>query len=170
MPTSPAPYRPPRVIGFLDRIVLVVFAAVLAAIAALVFGIMGLANHNFGQDLASFAEAFGLKALAELLQGGPLEDIGAMIKQAFTAALMIWLAPIALVAVIGEAMGKASWMFYAIGMALAFALAPMAMSLSILAIVLLYHALLGLLAIGVVAGTVYWLVAGRGAGFGVSEN
>jgi hypothetical protein len=164
MPSSPTPYRPPRAIGFLDRIVLVVFAAVLAALAALVFGIVGLANHDFGRELATFAEAMGLRALADILTGTRIGDIGAMIEQAFTAALAIWLAPIALVAVIGEATGRSGWMFYAVGMALAFVLAPMAMSLSIITIALLYHALLGLLAIGVVAGTVYWLVAGRGAG------
>ena len=130
---------------------------------ATIFGIVGLANHDFGRDLASFAEAMGLRALADILTGTRIGDIGAMIEQAFTAALAIWLAPIALVAVIGEATGRSGWMFYAIGMALAFAVAPMVMSLSVIAIVLLYHALLGLLAIGVVAGTVYWLVAGRGA-------
>jgi hypothetical protein len=161
---SPTPYRPPRTISFLDRIVLVIFGALLAAIAAMVFAIIGLANHNFGQDLASFAEAMGLRTLSDILTGERLEDIGVAIRQGFTAALAIWLAPIALVAVIGEAMGRSGWMFYAIGMALAFALAPMAMSLSFLTILVLYHALLGLLAIGVVAGTVYWLVAGRGAG------
>ena len=164
MPSSPTPYRPPRVIGFFDRIVLVVFAAVLAAIAALFFAVMGLASHDFGQDLATFAEAIGLRTLADVLAGERIGDIGEMIRQGFTAALAIWLAPIALVAVIGEAMGRSGWMFYAVGMALAFVLAPMVMSLSILTIALLYHALLGLLAIGVVAGTVYWLVAGRGAG------
>ena len=164
MPSSPTPYRPPRVIGFFDRIILMVFAAVLAAIAALVFAVMGLASHDFGQDLASYAEAIGLRTLADVLAGERIGDIGAMIQQAFTAVLAIWLAPIALVALIGEATGRSGWMFYAIGMALAFAVAPMVMSLSVIAIVLLYHALLGLLAIGVVAGTVYWLVAGRGAG------
>lgn len=164
MSSPPEPYRPRGVIGFLDRIVLAVFAAVLAAIAALVFGVMGLANHNFGQDLASYAEAFGLTTLARVISGGPIEDIGAMISQAFTAALTIWLAPIALVAVIGEVTGKRSWMFYVVGMAIAFAIAPMVVSLSVVSIVLLYHALLGLLAIGIVAGTVYWLVAGRSAG------
>ncbi|WP_413989845.1 hypothetical protein ACMDCR_28545 [Labrys okinawensis] len=164
MSSPPAPYRPPRVIGFLDRIVLVIFAAFLAAVAALIFGVMGLANHDFGQDLASFAEAIGLRTLADVLAGERIGDIGEMIRQGFMAALAIWLAPIALVAVIGEAMGRSGWMFYAVGMALAFVLAPMAMSLSILTIALLYHAMLGLLAIGVVAGTVYWLVAGRGAG------
>ncbi|MBP0583281.1 hypothetical protein J8I29_28405 [Labrys sp. LIt4] len=157
------PPRPRSVIGFLDRLVLVAFAAVLAAIAALVVGVMGLANHGFGQELTGTAELLGLKALATVIEGTPVEDIGAMIRQAATAALAIWLAPIALVAVIGETMGKTSWMFYAIGMALAFAVAPMVMSLNILAIVLLYRALLGLLAIGIVAGTVYWLVAGRSA-------
>ncbi|OCC03473.1 hypothetical protein BA190_18570 [Labrys sp. WJW] len=159
----PAPNRPRGVIGFVDRLVLVAFAAVLAAIAALVVGVMGLANHDFGQELTATAELLGLKALATLLDGTAVEDIGAMIQQAATAALAIWLAPIALVAVIGETMGKASWMFYAVGMALAFAVAPMVMSLNILAIMLLYRALLGLLAIGIVAGTVYWLVAGRSA-------
>lgn len=163
MSPPPAPHRPHGVIGFLDRIVLVAFGAALAAIAALVVGVMGLANRDFGQELAATAELFGLKALATMLDGTHIEDIGVMIQQAATAALAIWLAPIVLVAVIGEAMGKASWMFYAVGMALAFAVAPMVTSLDILAMLLLYRALLGLAAMGIVAGTVYWLVAGRGA-------
>lgn len=161
MTTPSQPSRPPGVIGFLDRLVLVAFAAILAALAALLAGVTGLANHDFGQELASGAELFGLKLIATALNGAPIEDIGAMIEQGATAALTIWLAPIALVAVIGETLGKASWMFYAIGMALAFVAAPMVMSLNILAVVLLYRALLGLAAMGIVAGTVYWLVAGR---------
>ncbi|CAM5776708.1 hypothetical protein LMIY3S_05663 [Labrys miyagiensis] len=168
MASSPAPYRPPRVISFFDRIVLVVFAAALAAVAALVVAVMGLASRDFGQDLATFAEALGLRTLADVLAGERIADIGETIRQAFTATLTIWLAPIALIAVIGEATGRSSWMFYAVSMALAFAAAPMVMSLSIFTIALLYHALLGLLAIGVVAGTVYWLVAGRSAGASAS--
>lgn len=159
----PSSNRPRNVIGLLDRLVVVAFAAALAAVTALVTGVMGLANHDFSQDFAGTAELFGLSALGRLLDGVPVDDIGAMIGQVATAALTIWLVPIALIAVIGEAMGKASWMFYAVGMALAFAAAPMVASLSFFAVMLLYRALLGLAAMGIVAGTVYWLVAGRKA-------
>jgi hypothetical protein len=151
-------------IRFLDRLVLVAFAIVVAAIAALVVCGAGLANRDFGDAFATYAGTLGLAGFAALMHGQPLQDIGALLEQTAVTLLAVWLCPIVLVALIGEVAGNRSWMFYAVGMALAFAVVPAVTSLDFALVLALYHILVGLLAMGVVAGTSYWLVAGRGAG------
>jgi hypothetical protein len=151
-------------IRFLDRIVLVAFAIVVAAFAALVVGGMGLASRDFGEALATYAATLGLAGLAALMHGQPAEDIGALFEQTAVTLLAIWLCPVVLVALIGEIAGTRSWLFYATGMALAFAILPAATSLNFALLLALYRIVVGLLAMGVVAGTAYWLIAGRKAG------
>jgi hypothetical protein len=150
------------VIRFLDRLILVAFAMAVAAAAALVAGLVGLVNQPFGDGIAALARLLGLTAIASV-RDGRTADLLDFLNRAASTGLALWLGPIIVVAVIGEAWGRQSWAFYAIGMALAFVLAPLATGIGIIGLVILYHAAAGLAAIGIAAGSVYWLIAGRSA-------
>ncbi|MDQ0390345.1 hypothetical protein [Labrys monachus] len=150
-------------IRFLDRLILVAFALATAAATALVVALVGLVNQSFGDAFGALARLLGLTAIAATFDGRA-EDVVAFVGQAAMTGLALWVGPIILVGVIGEAWGRRSWVFYAVGMALAFAAAPLATGMGLIGLAILYHAAAGLAAIGIAAGSVYWLIAGRSAG------
>lgn len=150
-------------IRVLDRLILVAFAMALAAAAAFLVCLFGLISQPFGDEIASLARLLGLDALASVLDGKAV-DVLAEISRAVATGLALWLGPIILVAVIGESWGRRSWTFYAIGMAVAFAAAPLLAGIGLVGLAILSHAAPGLAATGIAAGSVYWLIAGRGAG------
>jgi hypothetical protein len=145
------------------RALLVPVGIALAALAALVTGLWGAAEAGYGHNLASFAGETGLSVLAAALSGIDPDEIGAFVTLLAMVALGVVLIPIALVAVIGEVLGSASFLLYAFGMGGTFGLVPILFPGDPSTHGWPEGALIGFLATGLVAGAVYWLVAGRGA-------
>jgi hypothetical protein len=135
----------------------------LAAVAALVTGLWGAAEAGYGHNLAGFAAATSLSVLAAAVSGVDPSEISAFLGLIVMVALGVVLVPIALVAVIGEVLGSGSWLVYAFGMAGAFALVPILFPGDPAAHGWPEGAPVGFLATGIVAGSVYWAIAGRGA-------
>jgi hypothetical protein len=136
----------------------------LAAIAALVTGLWGAAQAGYGHSLAEIAAATGLSVVAAALSGTDPGTIGAFLWLIVVVGLGVLLVPIALVAVAGEILGSAAWLFYAFGMAAIVALVPIVFPGDAATHGWPDGALLGFSAAGLVAGSVYWAIAGRNAG------
>ena len=145
------------------RLLIVPIGIGFAAIAALVVALVGAIGWGYGASLASIAAFTGLSVVAAAATGADPQDIADFLFLLWIVSVGAFLIPIALVAVVGELFGLGSWIAYAFGTGALF-----------LAIPILFpgdpsthgwpaNAPLGFLATGIVAGTVYWLIAGRGA-------
>jgi hypothetical protein len=100
-----------------------------------------------------------------LLEGEAVERFGRLAKGLTTLMLAVVLLPAALVAAASEVFGLRWWLLQAGGAALLTALLPWAVLPEMMSGTPLASALTGLLAAtGTLAGSVYWMIAGRSAG------
>lgn len=134
-----------------------------AAVAALITGLAGAVGWGYGASLASLVAATGASIVLAAATGADPNDIGAFLSLLVLVAFGILFLPIILVALVGEIFGIGAWMPYAFGTGAAFTAVPILFPGDPAAHGWPANATLGFFATGLVAGTVYWLIAGRGA-------
>ena len=145
------------------RALLIPIGIGLAAIAALITGLAGAIGWGYGASFASLVAATGASIVMAAAAGADPNDIGAFLHLVWLVAIGILVVPIGLVALVGETFGIAAWMPYAFGAGAAFAAIPVLFPGDPATHGWPANAALGFFATGIVAGTVYWLIAGRGA-------
>jgi hypothetical protein len=145
------------------RLLLVPIGIGLAAIAAFVTGLVGAISSGYGASLAELAAATGLSLAAAAAAGADPSQIGDFVMLLVYIGLGVVFVPIILVALVGEVFGMTSWIAYAFGTGGLFTLVPILFPGDPATHGWPANALLGFFSTGLVAGSVYWLVAGRGA-------
>jgi hypothetical protein len=145
------------------RLFLVPIGVGLAAIAGTVIGIVGAISSGYGAGLAEIAAATGLSIVAAAAAGAAPDRIGDFVMLLLMVAVGVVFVPIVLIALIGEVFGVTSWIAYAFGTGGLFALVPILFPGDPATHGWPANAPLGFFATGLVGGSVYWLVAGRGA-------
>jgi hypothetical protein len=148
---------------FILRLLIVPIGIGFAAVAAFIAGIAGMLSWGHEAGLAAIAAAMGLSVLDSAMQGGDPSEIAIFLAVLWLFLLGLILVPIAIVALAGELFGITSWMAYAFGMGGAFVLVPVLVRGDSAGTAWPANAMLGFFATGIIAGTVYWLIAGRGA-------
>jgi hypothetical protein len=149
---------------FIVRLLIVPIGIGFAALAALVCGIVGAVASGLAGNFASLITFTGLSVLFAAIAGADPNDIGAFLGLLWLVMLGVLFIPIILMALIGEIFGIGSWMAYAFGMGAIFALTPILFPGDPATHGWPANATLGFFATGIMAGTVYWLIAGHGAG------
>lgn len=146
--------------ALLGRLILIIIGYCLAAIAGCTVGLVGalhwalvwLSDHSGPHLIDSILTNMAAEAQKPWAGAG-----------LFTAMVLAPLALLALAAVIGEAFAIRGWLAWAFGLAVAFAAIPSLMAHGNPPDGA-YMGPFGFLAAGLATGTVYWLIAGRGAG------
>ncbi|HEY7382889.1 MAG TPA: hypothetical protein VH743_04395 [Beijerinckiaceae bacterium] len=156
---------------FFGRILLLIFGLFLAVPTGLLVLLIGVSVEPAAQDLLATLGLAGLDAVySEIWRGGTPDVVAAdLIVGAWAVSTTILLLPPALVAVVGEAIGARSFVWYGFGCgALTAALpwlvrgsGPLPASHPALGAEARLTALLFLA--GAASGLTYWLVAGRSA-------
>jgi len=151
----------------LGRIILVPLAILIAAFAAGTFLVItGFAQPQFGGAIAEAAITTMERLADSLAQDGEGIDRFARLAQGLsTLTIAVLFLPVALVAAATEVFGLRWWLLQALGAALLTALLPWAMLPNLMAGSALASPLTGVLAAtGALAGSIYWMIAGRSAG------
>jgi hypothetical protein len=148
---------------FILRLLIVPIGIGFAAVAAFIAGIAGMLSWGHEAGLAAIAAATGLSVLDSAMQGADPGAIATFLAVLWLFLLGLILVPITMVALAGELFGISSWMAYAFGTGGAFVLVPVLLRGDPASRPWPADAMLGFFATGIVAGTVYWLIAGRGA-------
>ncbi|MDQ0473825.1 hypothetical protein [Labrys wisconsinensis] len=149
---------------FIVRLLIVPIGIGFAALAALVCAIVGTVASGLAGNFASIAAFTGLTVLAAALTGADPDDIAAFLGLVWLVMLGVLFVPIGLMALIGELFGIAAWAAYAFGTGALFALVPVLFPGDPATHGWPAQATLGFFATGIIAGTVYWMIAGHGAG------
>ena len=155
----------------LGRVLLLLFGLLLAIPTGLSVLLVGIALEPAAQDLLGALGLAGFEAVySELWRGGAPESVSAdLLVGAWAVSTTILLLPPAVVAVVGEAAGTRSFVWYGFGCAaltaalpwLARASGPLREHGAVAA----EGRLTALLFLsGAASGLMYWLVAGRSAG------
>jgi hypothetical protein len=146
------------------RLLIVPIGIGFAAVAAFIAGIAGMLSWGQEAGLVGLAAATGLSIVELTTQGVDPGEIATALAMLWLFLVGLVLVPITIVALAGELFGITSWMAYAFGTGGAFVLVPVLLRGDAAAgQTWPANALLGFLATGIIAGTVYWLIAGRGA-------
>jgi hypothetical protein len=155
------------VLHLLGRALLIPLGVLLAALAALTLLMMAsVVQPAIGGALTDAAMAT-LRAVFENLMadGEAPERIARLAIGLSKLTLAVLFLPVAIIAVATEMFSLRSWFVQALGVALLTALLPWAMLPSLLQGTAFASSLTGLLAAtGAFAGSIYWMVAGHGAG------
>jgi hypothetical protein len=153
---------------FLARILLLIpFGILLAAFAAGSFLVIaGSVQPQLGGAITDGAITTIRTLFESLLQEGEaMERFGRLAKGLTTLMLSVVFLPATLVAAASEVFGLRWWLLQAAGAALLTALLPWAVLPEMMSGTPLASALTGLLAsTGALAGSIYWMIAGRSAG------
>ncbi len=152
---------------FIGRLILIPIAIAFAAFCALLFlGIVGMTKPEIAQAIAETAFRTVDQLFRTAMQG---EE--AIIRYAQSLVLfsrfviVVLLLPVTLVAVVAEFLAIRSWFFHAPAVALLTAAMPFALMPDLIAGFPFLSPATGLLAgAGALAGTIYWMLAGRSAG------
>jgi hypothetical protein len=151
----------------LGRVLLIPLGVLLAAIVAGIFLIVvGFVQPSFGGAVTETAIATLRRLVESLMEDGEAAERFARLAQGVTTlSLALLFLPSALVAAVTEAFSVRLWIVHALGAAVLTALLPWAMLPNLMGATPLASALTGLLAAtGALAGSIYWMVAGHGAG------
>jgi hypothetical protein len=159
-------------VRFLGRVLIVLFGLLLAVPTGLLALVIGIVIEPAAQDLLGALGLAGFQAVhAEIWRGGAPDSAAAdLLVGAWAVSTAILVVPPALVALVGEAIGTRSFVWYSFGCgALTAALpwlsrgsGPLREGNPALGAEGRLTALLFLS--GAAAGLMYWLVAGRSAG------
>jgi hypothetical protein len=151
----------------LGRIILIPLAILIAAITAGFFLVItGFVQPQLGGAIAE-AAIRTMQILADSLMedGEALDRFARLAKGLSTLTLAVMFLPVALVAAVAEVFSLRWWIVQALGAALLTALLPWAMLPNLMAGTPLASSLTGVLAAtGALAGSIYWMIAGRSAG------
>lgn len=150
------------------RLLLIPIGIGFAALAAIIVGLSGMIASGLGGSVVRFVAVTGLSAVA-VGAGADPQDAAALLLVLWAVLAAVLLAPITIVALVGEAFGARSWLFHAFGMGAAFCAVPVLMPGKAGSGGWPDTASLGFLATGLAAGTAYWLVAGRGASAAIDQ-
>jgi hypothetical protein len=144
-----------RVFG---RLFLIPLAILIAAIVSGSFLVItGLVQPQIGGAVTDAAIAT-LRTLVESLMedGEAIDRFGRLAKGLSVLTVSVLFLPLALVAAVTEVFGIRWWIVQAVGASMLAALLPWAMMPTLMTGILA--------AAGALAGTIYWLIAGRSAG------
>ncbi len=155
---------------FLKRLFSALLGVFIASwVALFVFSVglnAGLFNAALQDTMAKYAPSYETLSIGGLIWGSLTGETALALERAVDTFLGLLCGPIALIALVGEIMAWWRWGFYVVGTAIAipvFAFAFVAImwtsDLSVFPMIIL-----GLISIGIIAGAVYWLIAGRSAG------
>jgi len=153
-----------RVLG---RLILVPLAIAIAAFCALLFlGIVGMTRPEIAQALAETAYRTMDQLFRALFEGEEaIRRYGQSLVLFSRFVIVALILPVALVAVIAEFLSIRAYLFHVLVAALLSAAIPFALLPELMQGSALASPAAGLLAAtGVLAGTIYWMLAGRGAG------
>jgi hypothetical protein len=154
-------------VRLLGRLILIPLAILIAAFAAGSFLVVaGFAQPQIGGAVTDAAITTLRTLVDSLMQDGEAIDRFARLAQGVTTlTLAVLFLPVAIVAAAAEVFGIRWWIVQALGAALLAALLPWAMLPNLMTGTVLASSLTGVLAAtGALAGTIYWMIAGRGAG------
>jgi hypothetical protein len=154
-------------VRLLGRLILIPLAILIAAFAAGSFLVVaGFTQPQIGGAVTDAAITTLRTLVDSLMQDGEAVDRFARLAQGVTTlTLAVLFLPVAIVAAAAEVFGIRWWIVQALGAALLAALLPWAMLPNLMTGAPLASSLTGVLAAtGALAGTIYWMIAGRGAG------
>jgi hypothetical protein len=154
-------------VRLLGRMILIPLAILIAAFAAGSFLVVaGFTQPQIGGAVTDAAITTLRTLVDSLMQDGEAVDRFARLAQGVTTlTLAVLFLPVAIVAAAAEVFGIRWWIVQALGAALLAALLPWAMLPNLMTGAPLASSLTGVLAAtGALAGTIYWMIAGRGAG------
>ena len=146
------------------RLLIVPIGIGVAALAGIIVALSGAISAGYGENFAGFVVAVGASVLHAALTGVDPDAIGQFLGLIWLVAIGVFLAPLILIALIGELFGLTSWLVYVFGAGALFAAVPILFPGDPATHGWPANAALGFAATGFAAGFVYWLVAGRGAG------
>jgi hypothetical protein len=152
---------------FIGRLILIPLGIVLAAFTAGAFLVSaGFLQPNIGGALTEAAISTVRLMVQGVMEDGEAPDrILRLAKGLTSLSFAVLFLPVALVAAVAEVFGMRPWLLQALLAAFLTALLPWAMTPELIAGQPLASPLTGLLAAtGALAGSIYWMVAGRNAG------
>jgi hypothetical protein len=152
---------------FIGRLILIPLGLLLAAFTAGAFLISaGFLQPSIGGALTEAAISTVRLVMQGVLENGETPERILKLAQGLTAlSLAVLFLPVALVAAVAEVFGMRPWLLQALFAAVLTALLPWAMTPDLIVGQPLASPLTGLLAAtGALAGSIYWMVAGRNAG------
>lgn len=152
---------------FVGRLILVPLAIAVAAFCALLLlGIVGMTRPEIAQAIAETA----FRTMDQLFRTA-LDGEEAILRYAASLALfsrfvvVVLILPVTLIAVVAEVFGIRAYLFHALFAALLTAAMPFALMPELIRGFAYASPASGLLAAaGALAGTIYWMLAGRSAG------
>ncbi len=149
------------------RLILIPLGIVLAAFAALVFlGIVGMTQPTVADALVTTAFKTMDRMFRTLMEGEEaIKQFGWSLVLLSRFVVVVLLLPVTLVAVVAEFFAFRAWLFHAAMAALLTAAMPFALMPELISGFAFASGATGLLAAtGALAGSIYWIVAGRSAG------
>jgi hypothetical protein len=152
---------------FVGRLILIPLGIVLAAFCALLFlGAVGMVQPSIAEAIASTAFQTVDRAFRTVMEGDEaIRQFGWSLVVFSRFAIVVLLLPVTLIAVIAEFFGLRAYLIHALGVALLTAAMPFALMPELISGFAFASRATGLLAAtGALAGTIYWMIAGRGAG------
>jgi hypothetical protein len=153
-----------RLIG---RLIVMPLGILLAAFCALLFlGIVGMVQPSIAEAIATTAFRTMDRAFRTVLEGEEaIKQFGWSLVLFSRFVVVVLFLPVTLFAVIAEFFALRSWLLHALCVALLTALMPFAIMPELIGGSALASGATGLLAAtGALAGTIYWMIAGRNAG------
>jgi hypothetical protein len=152
---------------FIGRLILVPLGILLAAICAMLFlAIVGMVQPSVADAIAMTAFRTMDRAFRTMLEGEEaIRQFGWSLILFSRFVVVVLFLPVTLVAVVAEFFGLRPWLAQALGTGLLTALMPFALMPELTASSAFASSATGLLAAtGALAGTIYWMIAGRNAG------
>lgn len=152
---------------FIGRLILIPLGIVLAALTAGAFLISaGFIQPNLGGALTDAAISTVRRLIESLMEDGEAAVRFARLAQGVTTlSIAVLFLPVALVAAVAEVFSLRFWFLQMLLAAALTAVLPWAMLPELMAGAPLASSVTGLLAAtGALAGSIYWMVAGRNAG------
>jgi hypothetical protein len=152
---------------FVGRLILIPLAILIAAFSALVFlGVVGMVQPEIAKAIAGVASGTLDKVFRTVLEGEEaIKQFGWSLVLFSRFVIVVLFLPVTLVAVIAEFLGIRSYFFQALVTAIITAVLPFAMMRELIEGFDFASGATGLLAAtGALAGTIYWVIAGRNAG------
>jgi hypothetical protein len=152
---------------FIGRLILIPLGIALAAICVLLFlGIAGMLQPGVADAVAATAFQTMDRAFRTVMEGEEaMLQFGWSLLLLSRFAVVILFLPVALTAAVAEVFGIRAYLFHALCAAVLTAAMPFALMPDVAARVpVTSWATMLLAAAGALAGTIYWMVAGRGAG------
>jgi uncharacterized membrane protein YecN with MAPEG domain len=152
---------------FIGRLIVIPLGIVLAAFCALLFlGIVGMVQPSIAEAIATTAFKTMDRAFRTVMEGEEaIKQFGWSLALFSRFVVVVLFLPVTLVAVVTEFFGLRPWLLHALGVALLTALMPFAMMPELIGGAPFASGVTGLLAAtGALAGSIYWMIAGRKAG------